>query len=181
MTAATAELLARTLYAEAGARPVRAIEALAALAVNRARAVLQRPPRIPGAAPFAPGGHARLPDRGAPAVGPREMAAICRDPFLFPSRNPRHPAHALLGAPHPAAPALAMCRRVAARALSGALPDPTGGATHWHPADQLPGWAIAREASAEIAGLVLYRLQTGQAPARPAAPALVASSLVVAA
>jgi hypothetical protein len=34
-----AELLARVLYAEAGERPARAIEALASLACNRARAV----------------------------------------------------------------------------------------------------------------------------------------------
>jgi len=90
------ETLARTLYAEAGTRPVRAIEALAALAMNRARA------------------------------------------------------------------------------LAGALPDPTGAATHWHGAECLPAWAIAREPSAEVAGLIFYRLETGDRPVRPAAPALVA-------
>jgi len=171
MTAAATEMLARTLYAEAGMRPVRAIEALAALAANRARAALPRPARVPGAAPFAPGGHARLPE-----PSPGAMADTCRDPFLFPARNPRHPAHALLDAPPAADPAMAVCRRIAARALSGALADPTGGATHWHAADQLPAWAVAREAAAEIGGLVFYRLQTGQAPARPAAPALVAAA-----
>ena len=168
---AAVEVLARTLYAEAGTRPVRAIEALAALAANRARAALPRPPRVAGAAPFAPGGHARLPE-----PRPRELAAACRDPFLFPTCNPRHPGHALLVTPPPADPALSVCRRIAARALSGALVDPTGGATHWHPADRLPAWAVAREALAEIGGLVFYRLETGQAPARPAAPALVAAA-----
>lgn len=168
---AVAETLARTLYAEAGTLPVRAIEALASLAVNRARAALPRPPRVPGAAPFARGGHARLPEPGA-----KEMAAACRDPFLFPACNPRHPAHARLAAPPPADPALSVCRRIASRALSGALMDPTGGATHWHPSDRLPGWAVAREASAEIGGLTFYRLETGQPPARPAAPALVAAA-----
>ena len=54
--------------------------------------------------------------------------------------------------------------------------DPTGGATHWHPADRLPGWAVAREASAEIGGLTFYRLETGHPPARPAAPALVVAA-----
>ena len=165
-----AEALSRTLLAEAGTRPVRAIEALAALAMNRARALMPRPERIPGAAPFARGGHARLPEPGA-----RELLAAFRDPFLFPRRNPRHPAHGLILSPPPGDGALAVCRRVAARALSGALADPTGGATHWHPAETLPAWAVAREASAEIGGLVFFRLEVGERPASPAAPALVAA------
>jgi len=171
-----AETLSRTLYAEAGTRPLRAIEALAALVLNRARAALPRPPRRPGAAPFAPGGHARLPD-----PGPWAVAEACRDPFLFPSYNPRHPAHARLTAPPPGEPAgdaaLAMCRRVAARALAGALADPTGGATHWHGPDRLPAWAVAREAEAEIGGLVFYRLDAVDRPASPARPVLVAAQV----
>ncbi|MFH5925994.1 cell wall hydrolase [Roseomonas xinghualingensis] len=163
------ETLALTLHAEAGTRPVRAVEALAALVMNRARAAMPRPGRQPGAAPFAPGGHARLPD-----PDPREVAATCRDPFLFPSWNPRHPSHALLVEPPEGDQALAICRRIAARALAGAMPDPTGGATHWHGADRLPAWAIARDHSTEIAGLIFYRLETGERPAQPAAPALVA-------
>ena len=164
------ETLARTLYAEAGARPVRAIEALAALAVNRARGAMSRPARLPGTAPFARGGHARLPE-----PGPREMEAACRDPFLFPSRNPRHADHARLTAPPPGDPALAVCRRVAARALSGALTDPTRGAAHWHPEERLPGWAVAREPVAEISGLAFYRIEPGAPPAEPAMPVLVAA------
>jgi spore germination cell wall hydrolase CwlJ-like protein len=51
-----------------------------------------------------------------------------------------------------------MCRRIAARALGGALPDPTEGATHWHDGASLPGWAIGQVPTAEIGGLVFYRL-----------------------
>jgi spore germination cell wall hydrolase CwlJ-like protein len=54
-------------------------------------------------------------------------------------------------------PALAVCRRIARRAAAGALPDPTGGATHWHDAGALPGWALGRVPTAEIGGLVFYR------------------------
>jgi len=164
-----AEALARTLYAEAGTRPLRAIEALAALVLNRARASLPRPTRRPGAAPFAPGGHARLPE-----PGPQAVAATLRDPFLFPSHNPRHPAHARRTDPPPADAALAMCRRIAARALAGALADPTGGATHWHGPEHLPAWALTREAECEIGGLVFYRLDTANRPASPGRPMLVA-------
>ena len=137
---------------------------------NRARAATPHPPRIPGAAPFAPGGHARLAE---PA--PRAVLAACRDPFLFPVRNPRHPAHARLSAPPPGDPALALCRRVAARALSGALADPTGGATHWHPAERLPAWAVARDGT-EVGGLAFYRIEAGPRPGTPAAPTLVVAA-----
>lgn len=170
MPDAIIDTLARTLYAEAGTRPVRAIEALACLAVNRARAALPRPPRVSGAPPFARGGHARLPE-----PGPAEVNAACRDPFLFPAWNPRHPAHARLSPP-PADPALAICRRIAGRALSGALRDATCGATHWHPAEVLPAWAVARETCAEVADLVFYRLETGLPPVAPTAPVLVTAA-----
>ncbi|MFC7736930.1 hypothetical protein ACFQX4_13960 [Roseomonas sp. GCM10028921] len=110
-----AEALSRTLLAEGGTRPVRAIEALAAPAMNRVRALMPRPERVPGAAPFARGGHARLPELGA-----RELLAAFRDPFLLPTRNPRHPAHGLILSPPPGYGALAVCRRVAAPALVAA-------------------------------------------------------------
>lgn len=55
--------------------------------------------------------------------------------------------------------ALAICRRVAARAVAGTLPDPTGGATHFHDAATLPGWALGRPAVAEIGGLCFYRAE----------------------
>jgi spore germination cell wall hydrolase CwlJ-like protein len=42
--------------------------------------------------------------------------------------------------------------------LSGTLPDPTEGATHYHAAERLPRWALGRVPAAEIGGLVFYRL-----------------------
>ena len=50
-----------------------------------------------------------------------------------------------------------------------------GGATHWHPAEELPGWAVAQMPLEEIGGLLFYRLDTGARPAAPAAPVLVAA------
>jgi spore germination cell wall hydrolase CwlJ-like protein len=133
------ETLARTLYAEAGTRPVRAIEALASLVMNRTRL---GPP------------HAR------------DVASVCRAPFSFPCWNPRHPSHLLVVNPPSTDPALAICRRIAARALSGALPDLTRGATHVHADETLPGWAVAQDPVAEFGGLVFYRLD----PPRPVPP-----------
>ena len=143
------EILALTLRAEAGDRPVRAIEALAALVVNRAH---QAAADAADLARFAPGGTAG-------EAWPALLARACRAPFLFGCWMPRHPRRAaLLEAVRTEDGPLAICRRVAARAVAGALPDPTAGATHWHDAAVLPGWALGQVPSAEIGGLVFYRL-----------------------
>lgn len=150
-TARAAETLALTLWAEAAERPVRAIEALAALVANRARlaATAGEAARLR----FAPGG-------GAAAVAwPALLGRACRAPFLFACWNPRHPRHAALGQAPEGDPALAVCRRIARRAAAGSLPDPTGGATHWHDAAALPGWALGRVPAAEVGGLVFYRAE----------------------
>lgn len=135
---AAAEILALTLWGEAADRPVRAIEALAALVMNRARL---------SAAP------------GGPAHWGRGVVGVCRAPFQFPCWNSNHPRHAALREVADGDGALAICRRVAARAMGGALPDPTGGATHVHDAAALPGWALGRPAATEIGGLCFYRAE----------------------
>lgn len=150
---APSEILARTLYAEAGDLPVRGIEALAALVLTRVRL-------------------AAAPD--GPRHWGRGIAGVCRAPFQFPCWNARHPRHARLVAPDEESAALAICRRVALRAMAGVLHDPTGGATHWHRADDLPGWAIARAPVAEVGGLVFHRAEATPAPAEPARPRRVA-------
>lgn len=132
------EILALTLWGEAAERPVRAIEALAALVMNRARRAA------------APGG---------PAHWGRGVAGVCRAPFQFPCWNRNHPRHAALREVPPGDATLAICRRVAARALAGTLPDPTRGATHMHDAAVLPGWALGRASVAEIGELCFYRAE----------------------
>ncbi|UPY36615.1 cell wall hydrolase [Sediminicoccus sp. KRV36] len=146
--AAAEELLARILYAEAGARPVRAIEALACLALNRARAVLA-----------CAEARTRFAGDAAPETLARALIAVLRAPFQFPVRHASHARHALFSAPIEGDPALAVCRRIAGRAMLGALPDPTGNALLWHDALHLPGWALGRVPSAELGGLSFYRLE----------------------
>lgn len=136
MTAA--ETLALTLWGEAAGRPVRAIEATAALMLNRLRAAL---------------------DPDGPAHWGRDLAAICRAPFQFGCWNPNNPRHAEMLAVPPGDGALAVCRRIASRAAAGVLPDPTGGATHAHDVGVLPPWAVGRIPLCEIGGLVFYRLE----------------------
>jgi len=138
-------LLARVLYAEAGQRPARAVEALAALALTRARLALA----CPLAAQRYAGG-------GAPTTLARALIAVLRAPFQFPTRHPRHPAHGRFLAPAEADPAMAVCARVARRALAGTLPDATGGAVLWHADAQLPRWAMGRVPSLNTGGLCFY-------------------------
>jgi spore germination cell wall hydrolase CwlJ-like protein len=53
---------------------------------------------------------------------------------------------------------LAMCARVARRALSASLPDPTGGATAFHEAGTTPAWSFGQAPVAEFGPLLFYRL-----------------------
>lgn len=136
--AETTEILARTLWGEAAERPVRAIEAMAALVLNRARAAARA---------------------DGPVHWGRDIGGVCRAPFQFPCWNPNHPRHAAIRSIPAGDGALAVCRRIATRALAGVLPDPTGGATHAHDAACLPGWALGQAPLCEIGGLVFYRLE----------------------
>ncbi len=130
------EILALTLFGEAGERPVRAMEGVASVVMARVRL-------------------AARPD--GPAHLGRGVAGVCRAPFQFACWHPGDPRRARLAELHGTA-SLGPCRRIAARALAGALPDPTGGATHYHDGAVLPRWALGQVPTAELGGLVFYRL-----------------------
>ena len=134
--AVAADVLALTLWGEADGRPVRAMEAVASVVMTRVRLAA------------APGGPTHL---------GQGVVAVCRAPFQFACWHPGHPRRRAI-AELPAGVDLGACRRVAARAMAGALPDPTGGATHYHDAVRLPRWALAHVPTAECGGLVFYRL-----------------------
>ena len=53
--------------------------------------------------------------------------------------------------------AFASCRRIAQRAVSGALQDPTGGAVRFHEFGRRPGWATGLNPSAWIGSYLFYR------------------------
>jgi spore germination cell wall hydrolase CwlJ-like protein len=91
-----------TAIATAGrGEPVRVLEALAAVAINRMLAARAR---------------------RAPSAWGVDLASTLRAPGLFPDRPGAAPDAMLESA----------CRRIAARAAAGSLPDPTGGALWWH-------------------------------------------------
>lgn len=53
-------------------------------------------------------------------------------------------------------PTLAICQRIAARAVNGTLKDPTHGATVYHAKSVHPGWAWHRAPLAEIGNYLFY-------------------------
>jgi spore germination cell wall hydrolase CwlJ-like protein len=134
--AGPAEVLALTLWGEAGDRPVRAMEAVASVIMARVRLAAR------------PDGPARF---GLGVVGGVPRALPVR---LLAARPPTPPRAGRASGQDD----LGACRRVAARAIAGALPDPTDGATHYHDALELPRWALGRTPTAELGGLVFYRL-----------------------
>ena len=128
------DILARTLWGEARGQPVRGIEAVAAVIVNRVRAAERR---------------------GGFWWGD-SVVAVCRKPYQFSCWNVNDPNRAKLLAVTPADPMFATCLRVARRAVAGLLPDPTGGATHYHATGLHPDWAAGHCPSAEIGRHVFY-------------------------
>ena len=137
MRARDAAVLALTLNAEPGLRPVKALEALAALVMNRVRADLS---------PWGSG-----------------VEGVCRAPFQFSCwdlRNARIGPNADVEDLR-----MAICRRIAARAVAGVLPDPTRGATHYHGDHIQPAWAITHVPIIEISGLLFYCLHSAASPA----------------
>lgn len=118
--------LARALAAEAEGERVRAIEALAAVVMNRLAAARAR---------------------RAPAAWGVELATAVAAPGLFAARADAVADAALVAA----------CRRIAARAASGALPDPTGGAIAWHRAGSARPDHVAAGEAVRIGGFVFLR------------------------
>lgn len=53
-------------------------------------------------------------------------------------------------------PAFAIAQRIARRALSGALPDVTGGAVRFHRGSESPAWAAGLAPVAEVGDLLFY-------------------------
>lgn len=120
---ADVDILARTLWGEARGIGVRGMEAVGAVIVNRA---------------------------ACPARFGRTMAQVCLAPAQFRCWDASYGTLAKLRAAADGDPALLAARRVARRALGGALADPTGGATRYHAKGEFPRWARDRRVSAFI-------------------------------
>jgi len=129
------DILARTLWGEARGEPVRGIEAVAAIIVNRVR-------------------HAQA--RGGRYWWGNSIEQVCQKPWQFSCWNEGDPNRAKLLAVTERDRTFRICLRVARRAVAGVLDDPTRGATHYHTRAVLPPWARHRLPSAEIGNHLFY-------------------------
>jgi len=127
-------LLARTIYGEARGESVRGMEAVAAVIVNRVR---------------------RSRERGGYWWG-NDLAQVCAKPWQFSCWNPGDPNRAKIERVGMENRVFQCCLRIARRATTGTLDDPTGGATHYHTLAANPPWARGRVPSAEIGNHLFY-------------------------
>ncbi|HTH15551.1 MAG TPA: cell wall hydrolase [Magnetospirillum sp.] len=124
-----ADILARTLWGEARGEPVRGIEAVAAVVMNRVRH----------------GGW-----------WGDTVETVCKKPMQFSCWNPDDPNRAKLERVDDSDRVFRICVRTAWRAIAGALDDPTNGATHYHVRGLYPLWARGRTPTTEIGNHVFY-------------------------
>ncbi|MBL8448048.1 MAG: cell wall hydrolase [Zoogloeaceae bacterium] len=126
------ELVAKTIWGEAGELGEAAMNAVAAVIRNRK-------------------------DYGK-WMG-KSYLEVCLRPFQFRCWDESSPNIHRMRRPAPEDSTLNQAREIARRAMgSGIVPDPTNGATRYHPDGIAPLWAKGRQASADrIAGLNFYR------------------------
>ncbi len=124
-----ADILARTLWGEARGEPVRGIEAVAAVVMNRVK-------------------------RGG--WWGDTVETVCRKPWQFSCWNAADPNRAKLERVDEGDRMFRICLRIARRAIAGSVEDRTGGATHYHVRGLMPAWARGRDPSAEIGNHLFY-------------------------
>ena len=131
------DTLARTLWGEARGDTVRGKEAIACVVLNRVRATRAR--------------------FGSDWWGGTVVeACLVADQFACWRCSPA--IRKRLMQVRSTDPVFAICRRIAARAVRGALVDPTRGATHYHWLGESPAWAVRRAPSVVIGRRRYYNL-----------------------
>lgn len=129
------DVLARTIWGEARGEAVRGKEAVAAVIMNRViRAV----------------------DSGGRFWWGTDVTSVCRKPYQFSCWNEADPNRKKLLAVKDDNKNFQTCKRIARRAMAGTLPDPTGGATHYHAKNTNPHWARGRAANVQIGQHLFY-------------------------
>ena len=125
--------LALFLYAQAGAESVRTREAIAATIANQVEGIMRA--------------------RAASSPGSPDSRSL-RAGLFIQCLNGLVPAAA--AQPRTDEPTFASCWRIAKRAVSGALKDPTGGAVRCHELGSSPAWATGLNPSAWIGSYLFY-------------------------
>lgn len=130
------DVLARTLWGEARGEPVAGIEAVASVILNRV---------------------AIAKAKGRYWWG-NDVITVCQKPYQFSCWNRSDPSYRKLLAVTDKNIHFATCLRIARRALAGALPDLTCGATHYHADYVSPDWARGETPTVIIGRHLFYKL-----------------------
>lgn len=133
------DVLARTIWGEARGEGTFGMEAVASVIVNRV-AVAEH--------------------RGQYWWG-NNIISVCQKPYQFSCWNRSDPNYRKLQEVTEANIHYATAVRIARRALAGALPDRTGGATHYHARSIAPNWARGQTPTAVIGNHIFYQLIEG--------------------
>ncbi len=130
-----ADIVARTLYAEAEGEGLLGIEGIVSVILNRVHAAKEYPGTVWGKTP----------------------AEVCLKPFQFMCWTPESSSFERAVHINVSDPFYRLCRRTAGRALKGFVPDSVNGATHYHRKDVSPAWARRLVPVAEFGRLLFYR------------------------
>lgn len=124
------DVLARTIWGEARGEGIAGMQAVASVVINRAT-------------------------RGG--WWGADVVSVCRKPYQFSCWLRTDPNLVQLLAVGPDDARFAQAIQIAAQAVAGALPDNTGGATHYHAASIRPAWAASMQYLTRIGGHLFYR------------------------
>lgn len=131
------DVLARTLWGEAGRDGNAVMTAIAHVVLNRVRA-------------------AELLGQG---WWGRTVIQVCQKPFQFRCWDAAGALHRYILRVETSDRYFAAAKRLATRALTRPYKrDPTKGATHYHRAGETPEWATRRRPTAVINGFIFYQL-----------------------
>ena len=129
-----AEVLARTIYGEARGEPAQGRNAVAAVVMNRV---------------------ARANERDGWWWG-RDVSSVCLKPYQFSCWNEGDPNRAKILNVAPGHRVYDACLKIALRAVTHDLDDPSQGATHYHARGARPPWARGKTPVAAIGKHLFY-------------------------
>lgn len=130
------DVLARTIFGEARGEPVEGMEAVANVVLNRVH-ISQK--------------------KGRYWWG-NNIIGVCQKPYQFSAWNKNDPSYQRLTTVTDKNIHFATALRIARRAVIGALPDCTNGATHYHADYVSPYWARGEAPVKTIGRHIFYKL-----------------------
>ena len=134
------DVLARTIFGEARGEPVRGMEAVANVVLNRVKLARKK---------------------GGKYWWGHDVITVCQKPYQFSCWNRSDPSYKRLMAVGEDNIHFATALRIARRAVIGALNDHTNGATHYHADYVSPYWARGERPLVTIGRHIFYKLVEG--------------------